>query len=55
MECFDLINRIKEDKDLRTSATFFYLLIEMLENRCDDIFMHFFLGFTDSIVVLDSL
>lgn len=54
MKIFDLIDGIKEDKDLRTS-TVLYFLIEMLENSSDDVLMHLLLRFTHSIVILHSL
>lgn len=54
MEIFDLIDRIKEDKHLRTRAIF-YFLIEMFEDSSDDILVHLFFRLADPIVIFNTL
>ena len=54
MKVFNLVYRIKEYEDLRTSDIF-YFTIKMLKNGCNDVFVHFFFRLTNSVVIPNTL
>jgi len=53
VELFDLVDGVEEDKHLRTSAIFDFL-VEVLEDSGNDVFVHFLFGLAYFVVVFDS-